>query len=1048
MDWELADVVVLAVVGAHERRADGAPPPTVADVAAALGFDDGAMSDSVQLLSVSRTLLDRGLIEQCGRDGTDDERRRGYEPTEAGRDHAATLERRLADDRVTVVDEETTWTVPASDVGAVVDGLGREACLARLVHGSTLYRSRVGQRLVGRDRAFDRLLDAVGAPESRTVLVRGPAGVGKTALVEAFVDAVAGEATALVGACSPTVDEPYGPVRAALSDAPSAASDDAPALADGGRLAGARPMENPDVVAARATRFREQLVDELAARAVDGPLVFVVEDLQWVDAETLTFLDHLAGTGVAAAVVGTYRPGALGESYAVRSFREAADETVDLDSLDREETAALVAQRVGADAVPGSFVDRIHERTGGNPLFVREVLAQLPTTGVLDGAPDESTVELPTAVEDAVQGSLDELDDVGRDVLECVALAGRSVPLSVLVRVVDAAPPVVEEYVSLFADGRYLERDGDVVAFADERARTVLASDLDDDRRRRVHDALARAVAADADDAAGTQAQVAYHYERAGDPDRAYEAFLAAGQRAEDVYAHETAVDRYEAAMRTARESGDETALLTAVERKGAVHLGQGEYDAAEQAFEYVRERADDSDRRRMAAYHYSRVVAKQEGYEAALSVVEAALDDDPETTAAAARLLGQRGWVQMNLGNYETAVAAFERMAAMADDLDDGRLRAQANDHLGVTYFRADEADRAREHCRRAVDLVEPLDDAFTLGKYLNHLSMTIADRERSAEVYQRALAANREAGDVVTECDTLTNLGFLASKEDPAASLSYFEESAERAERLGYTKGVGAGNFNAGTVQIPLGELAEARERLTTSRNVHDDLGRVLFLHGDYDGLATIDLLRGDLASASESADRGLAVADDVGRAIDRVDSLITRGDVDRARDGPTAGRDAHRRALEIARDDGDARSLLFAHLALASDDVAVGDYRAALRHADAAAAYAEAESDRRRVASAAYRRGVALRGLGDLEAARAALDRAVAVARDRTLRLVAVAARFERAQVVERMPDEADVDPATDRERARELVAETGAVRLRTVVDREDAAVPTSV
>jgi tetratricopeptide (TPR) repeat protein len=1054
MDWGLDDVVLLHVTAVHDRRStrerrpvDATEHTTVAGISRALGFEDGAMSNSVQLLSAITSLTDQGLVEERVVDGDGAEHKQVYVPTETGRENARDFERALANATVTVDDGTDSRTVPASDVGAVVDGLTREACLARLVHGSTLYRSRVGSRLVGRDDPFDRLLDAFDAPDARTAFVRGSAGVGKTALVAAFTDAIAGDATVLVGDCDPTVRVPYGPVSDALADSDAPGDDERP-LADGSGVVDDATVEDPNVVAARATEFREELVDALAARAAADPLVLVVEDLQWADAETVTFLEHLATTAVAALVVGTYRPGALGESHPLRSSADV-DVPIELGPLDHGDTATFVSETVGLDAVPGSFVDRVYDRTGGNPLFVEETLAQLPTSSVLDGGQTATELAFPTAVEEAVRETFDALDDTGFEVLECAALAGRSVPRNVLERVVDAPPTVVDEYVSLFVDGRYLEANDDDVVFANEQARAVLQDGVDPDRNRAVHERLASAFAAALDEDDASHDRVAYHHEQAGDYERAYEHFVAAAERAVDVYAHETAVERYASAMQAAHELGDADALLAAIEAKGKAHLDTGDYDDADQAFEYVQERASDRERERMAAYYRSGLIGERDGYELSLRVVEDGLAEGPRETTAAARLLGQRGWAELHLGELETAIETFQELRDVANALDDDRLRAQANDHLGVANFRLDRVDRATEYCERAVELIEPLDDVFTLGKYLNHLAMTISDRDRSAAVYERALDAHREAGDVVSECDTLTNLGFIESKADPAASLSYFERSAERAERLGYTKGVGAGNLNAGTVQIPLGELAAARERLATSRDVHEGLGRVLFLHGDYDGLATVDVLRGDTESAHEYATRGLEIANDVGRDMDRVDSLVTLGDALRARVGPDAGRRAHEHALELARSDEDARSQLFAHLALAGDDVAVGASDDALEHADAAASLAAAEGDRRRVASAAYRRGVAARGCGDHDTALDALDRAIDVARDRDLRLVECAAAFERARVV----DAGTVDPAStnataDRERARALVASTGATRLQRVAGEDDGAVPTSV
>ena len=253
--------------------------------------------------------------------------------------------------------------------------------------------------LVGRDaeRAeLDRVLGEALDGQRRLVLVTGEAGIGKTALVEAFAAGAADRVEVLTGRCVEQQGpaEAYMPVLEALGGLDGTGPGRArmirvlveraptwllqmPWLADARALEEARARS----VGAGAERMLREMVQALEALSVQRPLLLVLDDLQWSDEATVTLLTHLARGPEPARlmVAGTSRPAAghalEGMLRELRPRGRCAEIVLPL--LSREAVAEYLAwRRPGLGALAG-LASEVHRRTDGNPLFI-ECLVRLP----------------------------------------------------------------------------------------------------------------------------------------------------------------------------------------------------------------------------------------------------------------------------------------------------------------------------------------------------------------------------------------------------------------------------------------------------------------------------------------------------------------------------------------------------------------------------------------------------------------------------------------------------------------------------------------------
>ena len=339
--------------------------------------------------------------------------------------------------------------------------------------------------LLGRQDELRRLHVAAAAARSgaRVVWVAGEAGTGKTRLAQAFAAALRDEGWRVAWGRCPEVDgaPPAWPWTEALGglmeQAPPTAS-----VAD--RL---RPLLEQGLGDASdhfaVVRAASTYIAQLAAEA---PLCIVLDDVHRADDRTLQIVrqavaDH---AGRPVLVVATYRgseaPATLEAASA--SLAAATVDRLDLRGLDEHGVGRLFAA-LGLPDVDAATVGALTERTGGNPLFVREIARLLLAEGK-----DAAGFAVPPGIRDVLRQRLARLPEQARGVLRLAAVVGRDVGVDVLVQVADISEDEVLEGLEAGLLAGLLEEPADGrVRFTHALVRDTLYDDLPRLRRSRLH---------------------------------------------------------------------------------------------------------------------------------------------------------------------------------------------------------------------------------------------------------------------------------------------------------------------------------------------------------------------------------------------------------------------------------------------------------------------------------------------------------------------------------------------------------------------------------
>ena len=360
-------------------------------------------------------------------------------------------------------------------------------------------------------------LGRAAAGDAGSLMLAGPAGIGKTALLTAARDLARqiGMATLTARAGEFESGLPWGVVRSLFEPELASVSkaERRVLLADAAGLA--RIALRPGDVGAASPRADALgaalhglfwLTANIAARR---PVLLAVDDVHWADKPSLRWLAYLVRRleGLPVLVLTTVRAGDCGSLSGQLSAISAAGRVLRPSALSREATASLVGAALGARANP-DLCTACHAATGGNPFLLRCVLEELRDRAVVPGeVPIAAVTEMHSeAISGTILARLARLPAVARELASAVAVFG--VPCSLG----DAASlaGLAEDEAVAAADalaGQHLIAESEPLEFVHPIVRTAVYDEIPSHRRVRWHGRAARVL----DDAEAPTDEIAVH---------------------------------------------------------------------------------------------------------------------------------------------------------------------------------------------------------------------------------------------------------------------------------------------------------------------------------------------------------------------------------------------------------------------------------------------------------------------------------------------------------------------------------------------------------
>lgn len=368
--------------------------------------------------------------------------------------------------------------------------------------------------LVGREEQVAHLRalwQRASAGETAVVTTEGQPGSGKTRLLaELAAGAHDDGAIVLAGRCTEDSDVAFAPFTEALRPYAAGAADSLPewVVAELARLLPeldpAGPATEGEPQDARHRLF-EAVAATIGQATERAPVLLVVDDLQWADPATVGMLAHMIRTVAPAPLLVAASLREEGSDRALDALladlrRERRLERIALSGLSTEETAALACTWLDEPASP-ALAEALQRRTGGNPLFVEELVRHL-----VESQADRSTevlaraagADVPEGVRSLIERRLARLPELAGEALRLAVASGEDFSLVELAAGCDASEDALADALDEAVAAGLVDEGAEPgrYRFAHALIREALLAGLSGTRRALLHRRMAEVLEA------------------------------------------------------------------------------------------------------------------------------------------------------------------------------------------------------------------------------------------------------------------------------------------------------------------------------------------------------------------------------------------------------------------------------------------------------------------------------------------------------------------------------------------------------------------------
>jgi TOMM system kinase/cyclase fusion protein len=432
----------------------------------------------------------------------------------------------------------------------------------------------------------------------------------------------------------------------------------------------------------------QALLTILLRRAAQQPVLFVMEDLHWVDPSTLELLSLLVDQGPTTRILVllTFRPDFPPPWTGCAHLTQ-----VTLPRLPRRQAAEMTGQVAHRKALPPEVVEQVVAKTDGVPLFVEELTKMVLESGLLQEREERyeltgslPPLAIPATLHDSLMARLDRLATV-KSLAQLGATLGREFSYNLLQAVAPWDEGTLQRGLQQLVEAEFLYQQGlppqATYLFKHALIQEAAYQSLLRSTRQRHHQHIAQVLEAQFPELCETQPELlAHHYTEAGLLAQAVPYWQRAGQRAVQRFAHREAIGHLTKGLEllkglpeTPEHTQQELDLQTALAPAWMAAKGYAAPEVEQ-------------------AYGRARELCRQLGETARLFSV--------------LRGLGAFYFVR---GKYQTARELGEELLSLAQSPQDPARLLGAHQVLGIAWFWLGELPSARGHLEQTIALYNP---------------------------------------------------------------------------------------------------------------------------------------------------------------------------------------------------------------------------------------------------------------------------------------------------------------------------------------------------
>lgn len=902
------------------------------------GIAEAVQLSRPRVSQIIKEMIEKGLVKkEKGRISGVKRRRMVYFLTSQGLKKAKKIREKLENKKITVKTESSEHELQYKEIDSILNiKLSPLEILNRKdendVVNLTSSDSENKSIFTGRNDEIKTLfehLKEVKNNGSKTIFIKGKAGVGKTRLINEFKNRLETKNIEFFdGKCYYDNSEPYLPLKKAFESYEK--ETDAKLL----RFFEIEEKHNLESINQdqKIEKIRNLLFSEttnkLKQMAEDKTIILFLDDLQWADKASLRLFHYLADNlnENPILLIGAYRPEELNNNFLneviSRMGRQHLYEEIELEELTWVDTNEIIQGLLGSVDVPEEFVHLIHDFSEGNPLYSKELVKQMVEEKIVvpnrnDFPTDENDLEIPRMIKDIIKRRFNNLPSDTLKVLQVGSIIGEKIDYSLLKSITDIETFDLLEHVDILTDLDIWEnKSDDDLQFTHGLLRETVYEDISPPLRKELHQNVAESIKEFyKDDLERFYSELGLHYKKAGEKDLAFDYYLKAGEEAEKVYAQENALDFYEEALKLSEKADLEEERWKTLEKLGDVHLTMGEYEGSLHHYEEISMEEVDERTKQRILRKIGGVQEKTIGFEKALETINKGLEIKRKDGGEKGRLLYKKGLIEMKIGRYETAIDTLtdaldiseangkkndianiyhalgstysnkdrydkglkflEKGLKIKKEINDTHGKAFSYTNIGSIYLKKGKIEKALDNFNKAMKIFKKVGDKGNVAMLYSNLGNCYMKKGNLEEAYKNHKKSNdifERLGNIRGVNISLNNLGnYYLLEGDLENSLKYYEKSIEMSKENNLEFGVALGYNNLGTVQLHKQNDEKAKEYYQKSINKCEKLGNKKVKALSLSGLSEVHIKKGEFDKAEKCANEALEISKSIGSKVE---------------------------------------------------------------------------------------------------------------------------------------------------------------------------------
>jgi class 3 adenylate cyclase/tetratricopeptide (TPR) repeat protein len=580
-------------------------------------------------------------------------------------------------------------------------------------------------------------------------------------------------------------------------------------------------------------RFENTLValrSLILAESLQRPLLLHIEDAHWLDGDSLKLLDLLS-RGVAAfpfAILLTSRCTDTGECIGLNLEARVPQATVYLGGLKNEALrdlaqAVLAQDEQPADEQPqpvntaqlgGELAAYLEEKTSGNPLFLEQLVRHLKANRLLQQR-DHAWVmtqsgldEVPASINAVLLAWLDRLENRLAAGIQTASVLGGEFELPLLQQMIPAEDDLQSLVEMAVVNQIWAQTSEKRLLFRQSLLRDVAYEMQPLERLQHLHaQAVAAIEAVHQHDLGPQYAALAYHAGQAQEHRLALDYARRAAEFAAERFANQQAIQHYLQALQSAAALDPQETLA----ERQALRAALGELLLN-------------------TSQHQAALLHLNQAFDLAVELGDAARQ--ARVCRWLARLCEQRG-------DYPQALSWIERGLLLLDKQESDETTELFNAR-GLIYSRQGDMAAAMQNCQAALRIAEKTAQTTTLARTYNllgHIARIQGDSLSAIKHFERALALYQQAGDLSGQATThnqVANALFGLGRWGEAGT--HFSKARQLFDQVGDGYHRAFIDNNLGWIAVNQGRLEEAREYYLNGLRTVEETGASAYVMGSF--------------------------------------------------------------------------------------------------------------------------------------------------------------------------------------------------------------------